>query len=48
MICHGNSTPRAIRNAIIAAVRAVETKMNEHIGERLSQASPSTGARAVS
>lgn len=36
MICHGNSQPRAIRNAIGAAVRAVETRLNEHIGERLS------------
>src|SRR5688572_20201490 len=40
MICHGNSTPRAITNAITAAVRAVETKMNEHIGERLGGAGP--------
>ncbi|MGI9044156.1 MAG: phosphate acyltransferase PlsX [Gemmatimonadaceae bacterium] len=38
MICHGNSTPRAIKNAIVAAVTAVETKMNEHIGERLGKA----------
>jgi glycerol-3-phosphate acyltransferase PlsX len=38
MICHGNSQPRAIKNAITAAVRAVETRMNEHIGERLPQA----------
>jgi outer membrane protein TolC len=38
MICHGNSTPRAIKNAVVAAVRAVETKMNEHIGERLGNA----------
>jgi glycerol-3-phosphate acyltransferase PlsX len=42
MICHGNSTPRAIGNAIIAAVRAVETKLNEHIGERLGV--PGAGA----
>ncbi len=38
MICHGNSTPRAIKNAVTAAVRAVDTRMNEHIGERLPQA----------
>jgi glycerol-3-phosphate acyltransferase PlsX len=38
MICHGNSKPRAIKNAITAAVRAVETRMNKHIGERLPQA----------
>lgn len=36
MICHGNSTPRAIKNAIGAAVRAVETRMNERIGEKLA------------
>jgi len=39
MICHGNSSPRAIKNAIKAAVRAVETGMNAQIGERLSVAS---------
>ena len=36
VICHGNSTPRAIKNAIKGAVRAVETRMNDHIGARLS------------
>ncbi|MDQ3082039.1 MAG: phosphate--acyl-ACP acyltransferase, partial [Gemmatimonadota bacterium] len=39
MICHGNSTPRAIGNAINAAVKAVDTKLNEHIGERIGEAS---------
>jgi glycerol-3-phosphate acyltransferase PlsX len=49
MICHGNSTPRAIKNAISAAVRAVETKMNEHIGEHLGNPRPARNdARAVS
>ncbi len=50
MICHGNSTPRAIRNAIGAAVKAVETGLNEHIGERIAEASPPVkrNARAVS
>ncbi len=38
MICHGNSTPRAIKNAITAAVKAVDTKLNEHIGERIGEA----------
>ncbi|HUQ18511.1 MAG TPA: phosphate acyltransferase PlsX [Gemmatimonadaceae bacterium] len=38
IICHGNSPPRAIKNAIKVAVRAVETRMNEHIEERLSMA----------
>jgi phosphate acyltransferase len=36
MICHGNSTPRAIKNAIGAAVRAVESKMSDRIGEKLA------------
>jgi glycerol-3-phosphate acyltransferase PlsX len=36
MICHGNSSPRAIKNAISAAVRAVETKMNDRIGAKLA------------
>ena len=36
MICHGNSTPRAIKNAIGAAVRAVDSKMNDRIGEKLA------------
>lgn len=39
MICHGNSSPRAIKNAIKAAVRAVETGMNAQIGEKLARAS---------
>jgi glycerol-3-phosphate acyltransferase PlsX len=37
MICHGNSTPRAIKNAIGAASRAVETKMNERIAEKFAE-----------
>ncbi|MEO5589651.1 MAG: phosphate acyltransferase PlsX [Gemmatimonadaceae bacterium] len=37
MICHGNSSPRAISNAISAAVTAVETRMNDRIGEKLAE-----------
>jgi glycerol-3-phosphate acyltransferase PlsX len=48
MICHGNSKPRAIKNAITAAVKAVDTRMNEHIGERLRETSPGDAARAAS
>lgn len=44
LICHGNSTPRAISNAIGAAVRAVESKMNDRIGQKLAQIE-STGNR---
>ena len=39
MICHGNSTSRAIKNAVGAAVRAFEAKMNDRIGEKLAQTS---------
>ncbi len=35
IICHGNSSPRAVKNAVKVAVRAVETRVNEHIEERL-------------
>lgn len=49
MICHGNSTPRAMKNAVAAAARAVETKMNERIAERFVDADLAPGAaRAVS
>ncbi len=36
IICHGKSSARAIKNAIRLAVRAVETRMSEHIGRRLA------------
>lgn len=48
MICHGNSTPRAIKNAIGAAVRAVESKMNDRIGEKLAGLAESTETRQAS
>jgi phosphate acyltransferase len=35
IICHGRSTPAAIKNAIKVAVQAVDSRMNEHIGRRL-------------
>ena len=38
IICHGRSTPAAIKNALKVAVQAVDTRMNEHIGRRLEQA----------
>jgi glycerol-3-phosphate acyltransferase PlsX len=47
MICHGNSSPRAIKNAIKAAVRAVDTKMNDKIGAKLADIEKSqTGVKA--
>jgi glycerol-3-phosphate acyltransferase PlsX len=36
MICHGNSSPRAIANAVKAAARAADSGMNALIGERLT------------
>ena len=38
IICHGRSTPAAIKNAVKAAVRSVDSRMNEHIGRRLEAA----------
>ena len=48
IICHGNSPPRAIKNAIKVAVRAVETRMNDQIGEKLQAAAPAISALAES
>ena len=48
IICHGNSPPRAIKNAINVAVKAVETRMNDQIGEKLQAAAPANGALAES
>jgi len=48
IICHGNSSPRAIKNAIKVAVRAVETGMNDQIGKRLEAAAPAINAVAQS
>jgi len=42
IICHGNSSPRAIKNAIKVAVRAVESEMNAQIGQKLALASTAT------
>ena len=43
IICHGRSTPAAIKNAVKAAVRSVDSRMNEHIGRRLEQAAAAAG-----
>jgi glycerol-3-phosphate acyltransferase PlsX len=37
IISHGKSSPRAIKNAIKVAVRAYDSKMDEHIGRRLQE-----------
>jgi glycerol-3-phosphate acyltransferase PlsX len=47
IICHGNSSPRAIKNAVKVAVRAVETKLNQRIEERLMQSATSHGTGQV-
>ena len=40
IISHGKSSPRAIKNAIGVARRAVESGMNEHIGRRIAESIP--------
>ena len=35
IISHGKSSPKALKNALKVAVRAVESRMDEHIGRRL-------------
>jgi glycerol-3-phosphate acyltransferase PlsX len=42
IISHGKSSPRALKNAIKVAVRAVESRMNEQMSTRLSQAAEQT------
>ena len=48
IICHGNSPPRAIKNAIKVAVRAVETRMNDQIGKKLEAAAQALNTMAAS
>jgi glycerol-3-phosphate acyltransferase PlsX len=40
IICHGSSSPKAIRNAIRVAAQAVRTSMVEHIARELSSQEP--------
>ena len=35
IICHGKSSPVAIKNGILVGLRAVESRMSQHIGEQL-------------
>lgn len=46
IICHGNSPPRSIKNAIKVAARAVETGMTDQIGRKLEAAEPMINAVA--
>ena len=43
IISHGKSSPRAIKNAIKVAVRAIDSRMDEHIGRRLGEANVAAG-----
>lgn len=40
IICHGQSTPKAIRNAIGVAARAVRSRMVSHVARELAQKAP--------
>jgi glycerol-3-phosphate acyltransferase PlsX len=45
IIAHGKSSPEAIKNALTVAVRSVESRLSDHIGQRLaSRASARKGA----
>ena len=48
IISHGNSSPRAIKNAIKVAVRAIDTRMNDVMGERLSSVAEPAESHPVS
>jgi glycerol-3-phosphate acyltransferase PlsX len=38
IISHGKSNARAMKNAVFVAVRAVESRMSDHIGRSLAEA----------
>jgi glycerol-3-phosphate acyltransferase PlsX len=44
IISHGSSNARAIKNAVKVAVRAVESRMSDHIGRRLAERAPGDAA----
>ncbi|MHB1312202.1 MAG: phosphate acyltransferase PlsX [Gemmatimonadaceae bacterium] len=44
IICHGKSSPEAIKNGIKVALRAVESHMSDHIGRSLSATGEGTSA----
>ena len=47
IISHGKSSPRAIENAILVALRAYESGMTDEIGRRLSESMPTTSGNAA-
>jgi len=40
IICHGKSSPKAIKNAVLVATKTVESGMSTHIGQALSRTTP--------
>jgi glycerol-3-phosphate acyltransferase PlsX len=48
IISHGKSSPVAVKNAIRVALRAVESRMNDHIGRRLAADEATAAAAAAS
>ena len=47
IISHGKSSPLAIKNALKVALRAVESRMNDHIGRRLEAPTGAEDAAAT-
>lgn len=46
IISHGKSSSRAIKNAVHVAVRAVESRLSDHVGHRLAAAVPTVAPAA--
>jgi fatty acid/phospholipid biosynthesis enzyme len=42
IICHGASTPNAIKNAIRVAVQAVKAQLDQHIATEFALREPAT------
>jgi glycerol-3-phosphate acyltransferase PlsX len=44
IICHGKSSPEAIKNGILVGLRAAASRMSDHIGQRLATHAEGTSA----
>lgn len=44
IICHGKSSPEAIKNGILVGLRAAQSRMSDHIGQRLDTHAQGTTA----
>jgi phosphate acyltransferase len=44
IICHGSSTPNAIKNAIRVAVQSVQVELSRHIGAEFAQRQAASSA----